>query len=56
MEQLLCKYKHGNDIHEHRKRQNEWTLFLSQTFIKLKLYNNDEFLWSVSKSELDYYS
>ena len=21
--QLLLKYKHGNDIHEHRKQQNE---------------------------------
>ena len=25
IEQLLLKYKHGNDIHEHRKQQNEWT-------------------------------
>ena len=22
-EQLLLKYKHGNDIHEHRKQQNK---------------------------------
>ena len=22
-DQLLFKYKHGNDIHEHRKQQNE---------------------------------
>ena len=22
-ERLLLKYKHGNDIHEHRKQQNE---------------------------------
>ena len=22
-EQLLLKYKHGNDIHEHKKQQNE---------------------------------
>ena len=21
---LLSKYKHGNDIHEHGKRENEW--------------------------------
>ena len=25
IEQLLLKYKHGNDIHEHGKQQNEWT-------------------------------
>ena len=25
IEQLLLKYKHWNDIHEHRKQQNEWT-------------------------------
>ena len=24
-EQLLLKCKHGNNIHEHRKQQNEWT-------------------------------
>ena len=24
-EQLLLKYKHGNNIHEHRKLQNEWS-------------------------------
>ena len=23
IEQFLLKYKHGNDIHEHRKQQNE---------------------------------
>ena len=23
-ERLLLKYKHANDIHEHRKQQNEW--------------------------------
>ena len=23
IEQLLLKYKHGNNIHEHRKQQNE---------------------------------
>ena len=23
IEQLLSKYKHGNNIHEHRKQQNE---------------------------------
>ena len=23
-EQLLLKCKHGNNIHEHRKQQNEW--------------------------------
>ena len=23
IEQLLSKYKHGNDIHEHGKQQNE---------------------------------
>ena len=23
-EQLLLKYKHGNNIHEHGKHQNEW--------------------------------
>ena len=23
LEQLLSKYKHGNDIHEHQKQQNE---------------------------------
>ena len=23
-EQLLLKYKNGNNIHEHRKQQNEW--------------------------------
>ena len=22
--QLLSKYKHGNDIHKHRKQCNEW--------------------------------
>ena len=31
---LLSKYKHVNDIHEHRKRKNEWTtkncFYLSQ--------------------------
>ena len=25
IEQLLLKYKHGNNIHEHRKQQNKWT-------------------------------
>ena len=25
IEQLLLKYKHGKNIHEHRKHQNEWT-------------------------------
>ena len=25
IEQLLSKYKHDNNIHEHRKQQNEWT-------------------------------
>ena len=25
IEQLLSKYKHGNDSHEQRKQQNEWT-------------------------------
>ena len=25
IEQLLLKDKHGNDIHEHGKQQNEWT-------------------------------
>ena len=25
IEQLLSKYKHGNNIHEHRKQQNEKT-------------------------------
>ena len=24
IEQLLLKYKHGNNIHEHGKQQNEW--------------------------------
>ena len=24
IEQLLSKYKHGNDILEHRKQENEW--------------------------------
>ena len=24
IEQLLLKYKHGNNIHWHRKQQNEW--------------------------------
>ena len=24
IEELLLKYKHGNNIHEHRKEQNEW--------------------------------
>ena len=24
IEQLLLKYKHGNNIHEHRKQQNKW--------------------------------
>ena len=24
--QLLSKYKHGNDIHQHGKHQKEWTL------------------------------
>ena len=23
--QLLLKYKHGNNSHEHRKQQNEWS-------------------------------
>ena len=23
--QLFSKYKHGNDIHEHGKQQNQWT-------------------------------
>ena len=23
IEQLMSKYKHGNDIHEHRKQQNK---------------------------------
>ena len=26
IEQLLSKYKYGNDIHEHGKQKNEWTL------------------------------
>ena len=25
IQQILLKYKHGNDIHEHEKQQNEWT-------------------------------
>ena len=25
IEQLLSKYKHEYNIHEHRKQQNEWT-------------------------------
>ena len=25
VQQLLSEYKHRNDIHEHRKQQNEWT-------------------------------
>ena len=25
IEQLLCKYKQGNDMHEHGKQQKEWT-------------------------------
>ena len=25
MEQLVSTYMHGNNIHEHRKQQNEWT-------------------------------
>ena len=25
IEQLLLKYKHGNNTHEHGKQQNEWT-------------------------------
>ena len=25
IEQLLLKYKHENNIHDHRKQQNEWT-------------------------------
>ena len=25
IEQLLLKYKHGNNIHEHGKQQNKWT-------------------------------
>ena len=24
IEQLLLKYKHGNDVHEHGKQQDEW--------------------------------
>ena len=24
IEQLLLKYKHGNNINKHRKQQNEW--------------------------------
>ena len=24
IEQLLLKYKNGNNIHEHRKQQNKW--------------------------------
>ena len=24
IEQLLLKYKHGNNIHEHKKHQNGW--------------------------------
>ena len=26
--QSLSKYKHGNDIHEHGKQQNEWTTWI----------------------------
>ena len=26
IEQLLLKEKHGNDIHEHGKQQNKWTV------------------------------
>ena len=26
IEQLLLKYKHANNIHEHGKQQNEWTI------------------------------
>ena len=25
IEQLLLKYTHGNNIHEHGKQKNEWT-------------------------------
>ena len=26
IEQLLLKYKHGNNIQEHRKQQNKWII------------------------------
>ena len=41
IEQLLLKYKHGSNIHEHRKQQNEWTTkicFWLVTKIRLKKF------------------
>ena len=28
IKQLLLKYKHGNNIHEHGKQQNEWVTWI----------------------------
>ena len=38
IEQLLSKYKHGNDSCEHRKQHNECSFCLSQTLIKLNFF------------------
>ena len=38
IEQLLLKYKHGNNIHKHRKQQNESaTKICSQLVAKIRL-------------------
>ena len=28
IKQIFLKYKHGNNIHEHRKQKNEWTIYI----------------------------
>ena len=55
IEQLLFKYKHRNNIHEHEKQKNEWTakcfLTLSQ---RLYLRNSNKYV--VLKNFFFYFS
>ena len=42
IEQLLLKYKHGNNIHEHGKQQNKWTTFVFNFSQRLGLRSSDK--------------
>ena len=51
-EQLLLKYKHENDIHEHGKQQSKWiTKICSWLFIKIGL---KKFQWTCCSSKFNY--
>ena len=42
IEQLLFKYKHGNDICEHRKQHNECSLCFVTTFYRIKIFDQSD--------------